>query len=205
MGRQASPLSSYCLADRVGTVFSDWPSGVFPVMQSDVRLLKLYESGLPGWAVWLPSYGLWYRPWFRRVTWVAFVLVSIFSMACGFYDLYKNVPFLREFVVHCFLPASAVFEWLEAHTQVGQGKAGVGAEVMFALVLSKAKSEHQIGQLPRPAYDLPLLRYSISTRHRFPALGLFGPTSRGQQTIWGKTSPLLTSSALSTRGQAGCI
>jgi hypothetical protein len=54
---------------------------------------------------------------------VAFVLVSIFSMACGFYDLYKNVPFLREFVVHCFLPASAVFEWLEAHTQV-RGKAG---------------------------------------------------------------------------------
>jgi hypothetical protein len=33
---------------------------------SEVRLLKLYESGLPGWAVMLPSYGLWYRPWLRR-------------------------------------------------------------------------------------------------------------------------------------------
>jgi hypothetical protein len=37
--------------------------------QSDanVHLLKLYESGLPAWAVVLPSYGLWYRPWLRRV------------------------------------------------------------------------------------------------------------------------------------------
>lgn len=28
------------------------------VPQSDVRLLKLYESGLPAWAVFLPSYGV---------------------------------------------------------------------------------------------------------------------------------------------------
>jgi hypothetical protein len=34
---------------------------------SNVHLLKLYESGLPPWAVVLPSYGLWYRPWLRKV------------------------------------------------------------------------------------------------------------------------------------------
>jgi hypothetical protein len=34
---------------------------------SNVHLLKLYESGLPAWAVVLPAYGLWYRPWLRRV------------------------------------------------------------------------------------------------------------------------------------------
>ena len=34
---------------------------------SNVHLLKLYESGLPAWAIVLPSYGLWYRPWLRRV------------------------------------------------------------------------------------------------------------------------------------------
>jgi hypothetical protein len=34
---------------------------------SNVHLLKLYESGLPAWAVVLPSYGLWYRPWLRKV------------------------------------------------------------------------------------------------------------------------------------------
>jgi hypothetical protein len=26
-----------------------------------MRLLKHYESGLPAWAIWLPSYGLFYR------------------------------------------------------------------------------------------------------------------------------------------------
>ncbi len=54
-----------------------------------MRLLKLYESGLPSWAVFLPSYGLWYRPWLRRVTWLLFILVSVLSMVLGFYDLYK--------------------------------------------------------------------------------------------------------------------
>ena len=61
-------------------------------VQNNESLLKLYESGLPVWAIFLPTYGLYYRPWMRRLTWVLFIAVSIFSMACGFYDLYKNVP-----------------------------------------------------------------------------------------------------------------
>lgn len=61
-------------------------------MQNNERLLKLYESGLPVWAIFLPTYGLYYRPWMRRLTWILFIAVSIFSMACGLYDLYKNVP-----------------------------------------------------------------------------------------------------------------
>ena len=52
----------------------------------------MYESGLPVWAIFLPTYGLYYRPWMRRLTWILFIAVSVFSMACGFYDLYKNVP-----------------------------------------------------------------------------------------------------------------
>jgi hypothetical protein len=40
--------------------------------KSNVRLLKLYESGLPGWAIWLPSYGLWYRPWMQLLTQLQF-------------------------------------------------------------------------------------------------------------------------------------
>lgn len=86
--------------------------------KSNVRLLKLYESGLPGWAIVLPSYGLWYRPWMRRVTWLLFVLLSVVSMAMGFYDLYKNVPYFKQAIVAMFSPAAAVFEWLEHHTQV---------------------------------------------------------------------------------------
>lgn len=29
--------------------------------QGNERLLKLYESGLPSWAVFMPAYGLYYR------------------------------------------------------------------------------------------------------------------------------------------------
>lgn len=93
-------------------------------VQSNVRLLKLYESGLPGWAVLLPSYGLWYRPWLRRVTWLLFVVLSVVSMAMGFYDLYKNVPYFKQAIIAMFSPAAAVFEWLEHHTQVGETVTG---------------------------------------------------------------------------------
>ena len=65
-------------------------------VQDNERLLKLYESGLPVWAIFLPTYGLYYRPWMRRMTWTIFIAVSVFSMACGFYDLYKNVPHLDK-------------------------------------------------------------------------------------------------------------
>ena len=61
-----------------------------------MRLLKMYESGLPAWAVFLPRYGLWYRPWFRRAAYLAFIAISIFSMAVGFWDLYKNVPYVDK-------------------------------------------------------------------------------------------------------------
>ncbi len=36
--------------------------------QSNERLLKLYESGLPAWAIYMPLYRLPYRPWMRKVT-----------------------------------------------------------------------------------------------------------------------------------------
>jgi 4-hydroxybenzoate polyprenyltransferase len=51
-------------------------------------------------------------------TWLLFVLLSVVSMAMGFYDLWKNVPYFKQFVVHMFRPAAAIFEWLEGHTQV---------------------------------------------------------------------------------------
>ncbi|GFR43621.1 hypothetical protein Agub_g4720, partial [Astrephomene gubernaculifera] len=91
-------------------------------VKSDLRLLKLYESGLPSWAIFLPCYGLPYRPWMRRALWLLFIAISIFSMGCGFYDLYKNVPFLKQVVTavasRLYLPAAELFEWLERHTQI---------------------------------------------------------------------------------------
>ena len=77
-------------------------------VQDNERLLKLYESGLPVWAIFLPTYGLYYRPWMRRLTWIIFIAVSVFSMACGFYDLYKNVPHLDQVgCIHALLTAAA--------------------------------------------------------------------------------------------------
>ena len=66
------------------------------MLQEDERLLKLYESGLPAWAIYAPQYGIWYRPWMRSITYMLFILVSAFSLVMGFYDLYKNVPYLDE-------------------------------------------------------------------------------------------------------------
>ena len=66
------------------------------LLQGDERLLKLYETGLPIWAIYMPAWGCPYRPWMRTITWLLFIAISIFSLACGFYDLYKNVPYLDQ-------------------------------------------------------------------------------------------------------------
>ena len=95
------------------------------VWQEDERLLKLYESGLPSWAIymvryhqlvtartWLshgqlsdhgltthlpqPRYGLPYRPWMRWLTWALFVAVATSSLIMGFWDLYKHMPYLEQ-------------------------------------------------------------------------------------------------------------
>ncbi|GAX78161.1 hypothetical protein CEUSTIGMA_g5603.t1 [Chlamydomonas eustigma] len=66
-------------------------------------------------------YGLPYRPWFRRAAYLLYLLISFVSMAFGFYDLYKNIPFVKAFVsrllAQIHIPATAIFEWLELHTQ----------------------------------------------------------------------------------------
>mmetsp|Transcript_7472 Transcript_7472/g.17914 ORF Transcript_7472/g.17914 Transcript_7472/m.17914 type:complete len:422 (+) Transcript_7472:457-1722(+) len=55
----------------------------------------------------------------RRATFYLFIAISMFSLACGFYDLYKNVPYLRStlsrLVGRMYLP---VFQWLEEHTKI---------------------------------------------------------------------------------------
>ncbi|KAK9827115.1 hypothetical protein WJX74_006970 [Apatococcus lobatus] len=95
------------------------PLQLRPIIEGDVRLLKMYESGLPAWACFLPRYGLWYRPWFRRAAYLAFIAISIFSMAVGFWDLYKNVPYVdqvvRGLVRSLRLPGLPLFRWLERH------------------------------------------------------------------------------------------
>ena len=55
-------------------------------------LLRLCETGLPPWAIFLAGYGFFYRPYLRAVARYLFLLVSSLSMLAGFYDLYKHIP-----------------------------------------------------------------------------------------------------------------
>eukprot|EP00884_Botryococcus_braunii_P017501 jgi/Botrbrau1/4434/Bobra.0348s0023.1 len=93
-----------------------------PIIQADERLLKLYESGLPAWAIYAPLYGLWYRPWLRKLTYAMSIMVSVFSLVMGLYDLYKNVPYLdkvlRSLIDQLHLPSTAIFQWLDSHLQL---------------------------------------------------------------------------------------
>lgn len=66
------------------------------VWQSDEQLLRLYEGGLPVWAIYAPKWGFPYRPWLRTLTWLLFMAVSVFSLLTGFYDLYRHMPFLDQ-------------------------------------------------------------------------------------------------------------
>lgn len=52
-------------------------------MQNNERLLKLYESGLPAWAIYMPLYRLPYRPWMRKVHQLVF-------LTCTFTDALRR-------------------------------------------------------------------------------------------------------------------
>ena len=54
-------------------------------MQNNERLLKLYESGLPAWAIYMPLYRLPYRPWMRKVHQIVFSTCSHSQMRRGDY------------------------------------------------------------------------------------------------------------------------
>lgn len=61
------------------------------------NLLKLYEASLPSWTVVLAQYG-YYKPWFRFAVRYIIFMASCITMAIGFWDLYKNVPVVRDYI-----------------------------------------------------------------------------------------------------------
>ena len=90
------------------------PAELSRVMTSDLRLLKLLESGLPWWATFCQSTPLTcrlYRPWMRPLSKYAYCAVSVTTFLIGFYDLYKNVPGLRGAIAAVVGP---VGEWVES-------------------------------------------------------------------------------------------
>ncbi|GBG62248.1 hypothetical protein CBR_g29855 [Chara braunii] len=80
----------------------------------DQKRLKMLESGLPSWAIFCQSYPLTrnlYRPWMRALSVYIFFLISLTTVLIGFYDLYKNVPVLKEALHRVFGP---LVEWVDA-------------------------------------------------------------------------------------------
>jgi len=54
------------------------------------------ESGLPGWSVFLVSYGLFYRREMRHLFVVGVWLASLVMMAVGIFDLFRTFPAVRS-------------------------------------------------------------------------------------------------------------
>uniref|UniRef100_A0A1D1Y2R9 DNA-directed RNA polymerase subunit beta n=1 Tax=Anthurium amnicola TaxID=1678845 RepID=A0A1D1Y2R9_9ARAE len=96
--------------------FSDaiLPFKMRKIIMSDLRLLRLLESGLPSWVIFFQSYPIFchfYRPWMRPLARSLYILISLITFIFGFYDLYKNVPLLKATVARICGP---FFEWIEA-------------------------------------------------------------------------------------------
>ncbi|KAJ4969162.1 hypothetical protein NE237_015863 [Protea cynaroides] len=92
----------------------DLPFKLRQIITSDLRLLTLLESGLPSWVIFLQSYPLFcqfYRPWMRPLGRTLYVSISLITVIIGFYDLYKNIPILKETLSHLCGP---LFKWVEA-------------------------------------------------------------------------------------------
>ena len=110
----------------------DLPAALRRKVTSRQRLLRLYESGLPPWALLLPSFGFYYRPYLRGVARALFVLVSVLSMLAGFYDLYKNIPGFGAVLTRALGP---FVTFLETH-------ASTRLAVLASYLFTQARSIH---------------------------------------------------------------
>lgn len=89
--------------------------GTFPFAASVAeqrRLLSLYETGMPSWTIFFSRYGLPYRRWFRLVAVMLVNLWPLIALCVGLYDLYKHMPYLKEFLADTLTPLTG---WMETH------------------------------------------------------------------------------------------
>ncbi|XP_057815605.2 uncharacterized protein LOC131029212 [Cryptomeria japonica] len=92
------------------------------IITSDLRLLRLLESGLPSWVIFFQSYPIFsqlYCPWMRPLARTLYILISIVTVLIGFYDLYKNVPVLKATAARICGP---LFDWIEAWEMISRLK-----------------------------------------------------------------------------------
>ena len=59
------------------------------VVTAERRLLALAEDGIPVWALVMASCGVYYRPWLRTASRLAFVLLALWSATAGARDVFR--------------------------------------------------------------------------------------------------------------------
>ncbi|CAD2221910.1 hypothetical protein AGDE_16394 [Angomonas deanei] len=109
------------------------PPGTHPYcasLASQKRLLKLFESGLPPWAVWVANSIGCYRRLHRVLYTILTNVWPILSLAVGVYDLYKHLPQLTHFVSHLVEPFSV---FLQKHFKL---KLSVWGAYLLSVVVS---------------------------------------------------------------------
>ena len=62
------------------------------------ELLIHYEASIPSWSSMMARYG-YYKPCMRHVLRCIIIVMTIITFLIGLYDLYKNVPVVRDFLV----------------------------------------------------------------------------------------------------------
>ncbi|KAI7733784.1 hypothetical protein M8C21_027120, partial [Ambrosia artemisiifolia] len=119
-----SPCPSVCVEATEATQYRDvlllfrfndrdLPFKLQNIIMLDLRLLTLLEAGLPAWVIFFQSYPVFchvYRPWMCPLARTLYVAISFVTVLIGFYDLYKNIPVLKETASHLFGP---FFDWIE--------------------------------------------------------------------------------------------
>ena len=89
--------------------------GTFPFTRSleeQKRLLTMCEAGMPSWCIFFSRFGLPYRRWFRLVAVAILNFWPLIALLVGLYDLYKHMPYLKEFLAEQLHPLTA---WVEEH------------------------------------------------------------------------------------------
>ena len=112
------PVSAQMLAIYFTCPFLPGAAGRLMLLPERSKILRNYEAGLPGWAVNLatnrfvpnlPWIGVWYRPRMRTLLTTVIIIVQVVSMICGFYDLWRNIPFIQPTLILIWTP---VYNWV---------------------------------------------------------------------------------------------
>jgi hypothetical protein len=132
--------------------------------KSQRRLLALYEAGIPSWAVFFCRWGLPYRRWFRIAAVTMLNIWPFIALVVGLYDLYKHMPYVREWL-------EPVADWMDAHFTL---RVSVAVAYLFTLVIQALDSIFRfvkgflaiVGFLVSPLYPL----WEVFSLLRGPAL-----------------------------------